>query len=66
LDIIGACLLWRYGLPEDINRKGESALLLESTNDKEIEKARAYDFLSRLALALLVAGFVLQLISNYT
>ena len=32
-DIAGALLLWRFGLPENVNRRGESALLLEGTDD---------------------------------
>lgn len=65
LDIAGALLLWKFGLPESINRKGVSFLALESTDEKEIKKAKKYDKLGILAVLLLVLGFILQLISNY-
>lgn len=65
LDIIAGLLLWKYGLPENINRKGMSFLALESTDKDEVEKAKKYDILSRLGVVLLILGFALQLISNY-
>jgi hypothetical protein len=64
-DIMGALLLWKFGLPENINRKGMSFLALESNDEKEINKAKKYDKLSMFAVLLLVLGFILQLISNY-
>ena len=65
LNILGALLLWKFGLPESINRKGMFFLVLQSTDEKEIKKAKRYDKLSILAVLLLVLGFILQLISNY-
>lgn len=64
-DIIAGLLLWKYGLPESINRKGMSFLALESTDKDEIKKAKKYDILSRIGVVLLILGFALQLISNY-
>jgi hypothetical protein len=65
LDIVGALILWKYGLPADVNRAGASALLLESVDDEEIARGKRYDQLSRVGLALLVLGFALQLVSNH-
>lgn len=64
-DIIAGLLLWKYGLPEAINKKGMSFLALESTDKDEIKKAKKYDVLSRIGVILLILGFILQLISNY-
>jgi len=64
-DIIAGLLLWKYGLPEVINRKGMSFLALESTDKDEIKKAKKYDALSRVGVILLILGFILQLVSNY-
>lgn len=60
LDIIGVLLLWRFGLPPDVRRGGVGFLMLEQTDENEAKKAVAYDRLSHVALALIVAGFVLQ------
>ena len=65
LDVVGVLLLFKFGLPEDVRRKGEGYLLLEETDEAEIAKGRRYDFWARVALGLVVLGFVLQLISNF-
>ena len=64
LDICGAILLYNYGLPENINRKGNSFLLLENTDIEEIKKAKRYDKWSRFGFLLLLCGFLFQLIGN--
>ena len=64
-NIIGAILLWKFGLPEKIDRDGHGALLLEQISQKEIKKAERYDCWSNTAVSLLVIGFVLQLMSPF-
>jgi hypothetical protein len=64
-DIIGAVLVWRYGLPEPISRTGAVHLILEQTDAAEKAKAKRFDCLARCAVALLVGGFLLQLLSNF-
>jgi hypothetical protein len=66
LDIIGALILWLFGLPPDIRRSGQSYLVIGQGNEKEILKAKHYDSYSRCGIYLLLFGFVLQLISNFT
>ena len=65
LDIIGVVMLFRYGLPENVSRKGHSHLLLEATDQREIDMARKYDRLARAALALIVIGFTIQILGNW-
>ena len=65
LDITGAILLWRYGLPEALSREGHIHMVLEQTDASEIAKAKAYDRWAKVGLGSLVAGFIFQLISNY-
>ena len=65
LDIIGVILIWRFGLPASLSRDGHDYLILESTNEPEKRKALTYDHLSQFGLALVVAGFVFQLASNF-
>ena len=65
-DIAGALLLWKYGLPEAINKDGSINLILEQKNSKEVAKGKRYDNMSKIALGLLILGFALQLLSNLT
>ena len=64
-DIVGAVLLWRYGLPEEISRSGASYLALETNDKTEATKANRYDRVAQWGMALLVLGFLLQLVSNF-
>lgn len=69
LDIVGVIMLFFFGLPPEVRRGGKSFLVLESStneeSEKEARKARWYDRASWLALVLLIAGFGLQIVSNY-
>jgi len=42
-DIVGAVLIWRYGLPEHISRTGAVHLIAEQTDETEKAKAKRYD-----------------------
>jgi hypothetical protein len=65
MDIAGAVLLWRYGLPEALSREGHNFVITGQSNEAEIAKAARYDRWSRAGLGLLIAGFCLQLVSNF-
>ncbi len=65
LDILGAVLIFIFGLPAKIDRDGHGFLIIESDNQEEKAKAKKYDCYSALGLCLLIVGFVLQLISNF-
>ena len=64
LDIIGVCLVFKFGLPEDVRRSGASFLRLENDDPVEAAKAARYDSWARVGLLLLIAGFAVQIISN--
>lgn len=66
LDIVGVVMLFKYGLPADVSKDGTVGLALQGTNHDEIKKWKKYNFWSRVALALLIIGFLLQIISNQT
>lgn len=59
LDIIGVCLLFRYGLPPNIAITKASYIVLGDPEEKT-DKAKRYTRISYAALVLLVAGFALQ------
>ncbi len=65
LDIIGALMLWRYGLPAAVDPKGRSFIVTSDVDNDEVKTARRYLWLSRVGVASLVLGFALQLCSNW-
>lgn len=65
LDIFGALLLIKYGIPPKIDREGNIYFIAEGVDEAEIQKARNYDRWSTFAILLIVLGFALQLLSNY-
>ncbi len=65
LDIFGAILIFLFGISPNISREGHINLILEQEDTSEKEKAKKYDSYSRIGMYLLIAGFILQLISNH-
>jgi hypothetical protein len=65
MDIVGVILLWRFGLPPDVNRHGARFVFPASaSNSAEAVKAKIYDFFAKVALLLIVLGFVFQFIGS--
>lgn len=64
-DIIGVLMLFKFGLPPEINRSGLIAICCEEEDENEKVKAKKYDKFSRIALGLIVFGFVFQLLSDF-
>ncbi len=65
LDIIGAVLLFKFGLPASIDRQGHIHIITEQVDEEEIKKGKLYDIWGKFGLGLLILGFVLQLASNH-
>jgi hypothetical protein len=65
LDIIGASLLWKFGLPPDVSRTGSILIAAEQIDENEVRKAKFYNRVSFWAFLCLVAGFAFQLVSNF-
>ena len=64
LDILGAFLIYKYGLPEDVSKTGVIYRVIEQEDEDEKLKAIKYDKYSRTGFGLLIMGFILQLISS--
>jgi len=64
LDIIGALLLLRFGLPPRIDPEGHIHIIAEQVDEAEITLGRRYHFWSNVAVILLILGFLGQLVSN--
>lgn len=65
LDLSGALLLWKYGLPEALSRDGAVSLICEQRDEAEVVKARLYDRWATAALCLISTGFGLQLLATF-
>ncbi len=64
-DITGAILLFKFGLPENISKKGHINLILEQIDENEKRKAKKYDLWGKIGLILIIIGFVFQLLSSF-
>jgi len=65
VDLVGAWLLLKFGLPPRLDPEGHVHLIAEQVDTSEIEKATCYARRSRFGVLLLFLGFAFQLISNY-
>jgi hypothetical protein len=65
LDLAGALLLWKYGLPDSLSRDGSINLICEQKDESEVAKARLYDRWATAALCLISVGFGLQLLATF-
>ncbi len=65
LDIFGAILIFFYGLPEALSRKGHQSIITGQIDEEEVLKAKKYDFRAKIGLTLLIIGFALQLVGNW-
>lgn len=66
LNVFGAFLIWKYGLPsETMLLRGASIEIIGPIDKADADKAKEYDRYSHGGFALLVIGFILQIISNF-
>jgi hypothetical protein len=65
LDIVGALLIFKYGLPKSISREGHISIILEQEDEQEKKKAKFYDQRARMGLVFLILGFLFQFVSNF-
>jgi hypothetical protein len=64
LDMVGAIMLFKYGLPSEVSKEGNITIVMEQTDEKEIEKWKKYNRYSKFALTFLLTGFLLQFIPS--
>lgn len=62
--IIGTRLIWKYGLPETIDRRGFVTRITDDVDKSQIELGKLYDARLILGLRLLMWSFALQFASN--
>ena len=64
LNIGGALLIWKFGLPQPITRTGANHLVVSQSDQHEIKRAKKFDRLSLLGVALFALGFLVQLLTT--
>lgn len=64
LDIIGAALIFFYGVMPKVRSDGLDEIVLRGIDPLEKAKGQRYERVSRLGIALLVVGFTCQLAGN--
>lgn len=66
LDMVGAALIFKYGLPpDDASRDGVQVLATQQRNERSAENARKYDKRSATGFWMLIIGFAFQLVGNW-
>jgi hypothetical protein len=65
LNLIGVLILFRYGMPFHVPSGGAVHLILEQTDQAEIELERRYKLFGYIGLALLIAGTILQMVATW-
>lgn len=65
LDIIGVILLFFYGISNSIKEGGSIGLILEQSDKGEAKKWNRNNIISKVAILLILIGFIFQLLSNF-
>ena len=63
LNLIGVLILFRYGMPFHVPSGGAVHLILEKTDQAEIDLERRYKVYGYIGLFLLVAGTFFQMLA---
>jgi hypothetical protein len=64
LGVIGAFLIFIFGLPPKIDPGGQQYLITGSIDEKEKKKGKKYKKIGKLGLALIVVSYSLQILSS--
>ena len=61
-DVVGAVLLFKFGLPEIVRTGGVQLISIETIDKAVLQKERCFDIWGKIGLAMLILGFIGQLI----
>jgi hypothetical protein len=65
LDIVGALIIFHYGLPQNIDRSGKVYIVTSEVDETEKSQANFFDRMSLFGISLLVLGFIMQGAGNW-
>lgn len=60
--LLGAIIIFFFGLPPKLDPEGHQHLLAEGVDEKEKKKARIYKRISYCGVLLLILSFLLQVV----
>lgn len=63
LNTVGTALIWRFGLPQEVRRSGNSFLKFQKTDEGEKLKAKRFDLISNAGMGMIILGFILQAVA---
>jgi len=63
LDIIGGVMLYFFGLPSELTKNGNMSVVVSLPPEKK-KKAQLFNGLAKVALWLIILGFVFQFIGT--
>ncbi len=63
LDIIGALIIWKYGLPSAVT-KSTHPLIFRNPTEKEKQDVNISPIMAHLGIVFLILGFCLQFLGN--
>ena len=62
---LGAWLLWKFGLPASLDRKGHIHFVAEGEDENEKKEAKRYDRIAGGGFLLIIVGSLLQGVALY-
>lgn len=70
LDIVGALLIWKFGIPSITDREGGDVLAIQTSDTKDRQEKHQsrvflYDVASKSGIWVLILGFSLQFMANW-
>ena len=65
LDLIGVLILFKFGLPSQVDKNGSIGFIMEEEDLSEKKKWHKYNCWSKIGLGFISVGFILQIISNH-
>lgn len=65
LGFIGSCIVFKYGIPNQIDTDGHDILVVSQKNKQQVALVKKYKALSHLGLIMIAASFFIQLLSGF-
>ena len=63
LNLVGTMLIWYFGLPPSVDRRGRTSLITHEVDLREIGRAKRMDLFSKIGMGSIVLGFALQVVA---
>ena len=64
IDIVGAVILFKFGLPSEVNKNGGVPYVADEPDPEQVEKLKRYPRFAKFGIVLLIAGFFFQFLGT--